>query len=202
MEVRVFRTQTQLRGWLERNHARRSELWIGFYRKGSGRSCVSYSDALDLALCFGWIDGVRKKVDEITYTNRFSPRTRRSVWSLVNIRRAEALIAKGAMHSSGLAAFAARTEQPSVLYTSEREIEAAFEPEMLRRFQNKKRAWAYFQSQAQWYRRTATHWVMSAKRPETRARRFAHLLERSATRADIGPGAESGKIARPIRRRP
>lgn len=197
MKPIVFRTHTALRSWFERHHALRSELWIGFYRKGTGRTCVSYSDALDIALCYGWIDGVRRKVDEITYTNRFTPRRARSNWSHVNIRRANVLIAKGDMQPAGLAAFNARSAERTSAYSFERQ-KAVLEPEMLRRFKAKKRAWAFFDAQAPWYRRTAAHWVVSAKRVETRESRFTKLVALCSAGRFIGPIAQGGKKPRSI----
>jgi uncharacterized protein YdeI (YjbR/CyaY-like superfamily) len=195
---RVFRTPVELYAWFDKNHAARSELWIGFYRKDSGRDCVSYSAALDIALCHGWIDGVRKKVDDITYTNRFTPRRPRSIWSRVNIRRVEALIASGDMRPAGLAAFHARDEAWSALYSFERRRPAEFDRPMLRRFRVEKRAWAFFEAQAPWYQRTVTHWIMSAKKPETRERRFAQLVERCAHQAFVGLVNQGGRRPRPV----
>jgi uncharacterized protein YdeI (YjbR/CyaY-like superfamily) len=181
-----FESGRQFRAWLERNHPTATEAWLSFYLKGAGLAGISYSEALDEALCFGWIDGIRKKQDERSYVIRFTPRQRRSTWSNVNIKRVEALLEAGRMHPAGLAAFAARTADNSGIYSFERGA-ATFPPELEAEFCRDATAWEFFQSQPPHYRRAAAHWVMSAKREETRARRLATLVADSAAGLRIGP---------------
>jgi len=182
MEVRFFATQAEAREWLEENHDKASELWVGFYKKGSGKTAATYAQVLDEALCFGWIDGIRKSVDETSYTNRFTPRRARSIWSAMNIKRARELFEMGAMAPAGLKAFNERDEERTMLYSFERENVSLGE-EYEQRFRDNKEAWAFFQAQSPSYRKTASWWVMSAKQEETRSRRLTTLIE----------GSEQGK---------
>ncbi len=152
---------------------------MGFAKKGSGRAGLTYPEALDEALCFGWIDGVRRSVDAERYTIRFTPRKPTSVWSAVNIARARELVAAGRMAPAGNAAFERRDEKRARLYSYER-ARVRLDHEYERTFRRNARAWSFFQAQPPWYRRTSTWWVMSAKREETRNRRFASLLDFSA----------------------
>lgn len=179
MTVRYFRSAAALRRWLAANHARARELWIGFYKKNSGRPSVTYPEALDEALCFGWIDGVRKRLDGERYVQRFTPRKPRSYWSAVNTTRATALIEKGRMTKAGLAAFDARDPQRTARYSFEREA-AAFPPALVRTFKANPKAWTFFEAQPPSYRRTLTWYVVSAKRDETKQARLAKLIEASA----------------------
>jgi uncharacterized protein YdeI (YjbR/CyaY-like superfamily) len=177
-KVTFFTSQTQFRTWLERNHAKAPELWVGFYKRRSGRAGITYRQALDEALCWGWIDGVRKGVDDISYTTRFTPRKPKSNWSLVNIDRARELTKRGQMTAAGLKAFDERDEDKARRYSYEQEspkLDRAYE----KRFRANAKAWGFFQSQPAGYKRTATWWVMSAKREETRMRRLATLIEDS-----------------------
>lgn len=178
-KLRFFRSSAEFRRWLDRNHARVQELWIGFYRKDSGQGGITYSEALDEALCYGWIDGIRKKLDESSFTNRFTPRKKNSIWSNVNIAHVERLTREGRMMPSGLAAYQAKDEKRSGVYSFERET-AALEPEMQSRFQKNPKAWKYFEAQPPYYRRLASWWVISAKRDETRKKRLADLITFSA----------------------
>jgi len=170
-----FRTPAQFRRWLEKNHAAVPELWVGFYKVGSGRGGLTYKEALDEALCFGWIDGVRKALDDEAFVQRFTPRTPKSYWSAVNIARANELQRAGRLHASGAAAFARRDKTPPARYSFERG-EAAFDAPFDKQFRANARAWAFFQAEAPWYRRVVTHWVTSAKKPETRQRRLDTLI--------------------------
>jgi uncharacterized protein YdeI (YjbR/CyaY-like superfamily) len=179
MKVTQFRDATALRQWLEQHHATAKELWVGFYRKGCGGTGVTYPEALDQALCFGWIDGIRKKVDEISYTNRFSPRTAKSVWSLVNIRRVGELTKLGLMAAPGIAAFNARDPKRSGLYSFENRP-TSLTPELEKTFKARKRAWAFWEAQPPGYRRMMTWFVMSAVKDETRRSRLATLVEACA----------------------
>jgi uncharacterized protein YdeI (YjbR/CyaY-like superfamily) len=170
-----FRTPAQFRRWLATNHAAVRELWVGFYKVGSGRGGLTYKQALDEALCFGWIDGVRKTLDDEAFVQRFTPRTPKSYWSAVNIARAKELQEAGRMHAAGEAAFARRDTTPPARYSFERE-QAAFDPPLEKQFRANPAAWMFFQAEAPWYRRVATHWVTSAKKPETRQRRLDTLI--------------------------
>ncbi len=174
MEPTPFRSSIQFRTWLLRNHAKRTELLVSCAKAGAGAG-LTYKQALDEALCFGWIDGVRRSIDEQCFCVRFTPRKPRSYWSAVNFRRARELEAEGRMHAAGLAAFRGRVErEPRYSFESKAR---ALAPELERRFRAQKRAWADFEGRPPWYRRTSSFWVMSAKQPETRARRFELLLE-------------------------
>ena len=184
MTPRFFRTAADFRRWLEKNHAQR-ELWIGFYKKSSGKGGITYREALDEALCFGWIDGVRKRLDEDAFVQRFTPRQANSYWSAVNIRRAEELVRAGRMHEAGLAAFGRRDASAAARYSFERR-HAALDHAAERQFRAAAEAWSFFQSQPPSYRRVATHYVTSAKRRETRQRRLEVLMRESAACKRIG----------------
>ena len=185
MEIRHFKDSAAFRRWLERNHGRATEIWVGFYRKASGRGGLTYREALDQALCFGWIDGIRKKVDEASYTQRFTPRTARSVWSQVNIRRVGELTKLGLMAPSGTKVFEARDPARSGIYSFENRPKK-LPPELERRFRNDRAAWEFFQAQPPGYRRIAIWFVMSAKRDETRLKRLAVLMDDSAHGRRLG----------------
>jgi uncharacterized protein YdeI (YjbR/CyaY-like superfamily) len=174
MDPTPFRSSARFRAWLQKNHGRRSELLVSCAKAGAGTG-LSYKQALDEALCFGWIDGVRRSIDETCFSVRFTPRKPKSYWSAVNIRRARELEAEGRMHAAGLAVFRGRVEREARYSFESRP--RALAPELERRFRAQKRAWADFQARPPWYRRTSSFWVMSAKQPETRARRFELLLE-------------------------
>ena len=178
-KLRFFRSTAEFRKWLTSNHTKADELWLGFYKKGSGRESLSYPEAVDEALCFGWIDGIRKSLDDVSYVNRFTPRRARSVWSSVNIGRVEKLIEEGRMTSAGLAEYEKRTPERSGVYSFERE-KASLPAEHERFFRSKKKAWEFFQSQSPYYRRMASWWVISAKKTETRDRRLKQLIADSA----------------------
>jgi uncharacterized protein YdeI (YjbR/CyaY-like superfamily) len=182
-----FATPAGFRAWLERHHADRTEVIVGFHRKASGKPSLTWSEAVDEALCFGWIDGVRRTVDATSYTIRFTPRTARSTWSAVNVAKVEALIAEERMTPAGLAAFERRDPARTAIYSHEQRTTATLEPAMERRFRADRDAWTWFQDQAPSYRRQATWWVISAKRPETRERRLDQLIEDSAAGRRVGP---------------
>lgn len=179
MRATFFKTPAHFRRWLEKNHASAPELWIGFYRKASGEGGITYHEALDEALCFGWIDGVRKRLDDDAYVQRFTPRTPRSYWSAVNIKRVEGLIAAGGMHAAGLAAYERRDKAKAEKYSFERR-NAALDPALEKEFRANKKAWAFFTAQPPGYRRLAAHYVTSAKREETRQKRLERLISDSA----------------------
>jgi uncharacterized protein YdeI (YjbR/CyaY-like superfamily) len=179
VEPTYFPTAAAFRRWLTAHHARERELLVGFHQVTSGHPGITYSEALDEALCFGWIDGVRKSVDAGRYTIRFTPRKRASYWSAVNTRRAEALIESGRMRPVGLHAFEARDREKTAKYSFEREA-MALTPAFERAFRAKARAWAFFSAQPPGYRRVATYWVMNAKQEPTRQRRLRQLIADSA----------------------
>ncbi len=180
MDPRFFATPADFRAWLEAHHADESELWVGFYKKGTRKQSLTWPEAVDQALCFGWIDGIRKRIDEERYTNRFTPRRPRSNWSAVNIKRVQELTALGLMRPEGLAAFEQRTDDRSGTYSFEQRGAVELGEEFEGLFRANMAAWDFFQSRPAGYRRTATWWVMSAKKEETRRRRLATLIEDSA----------------------
>jgi uncharacterized protein YdeI (YjbR/CyaY-like superfamily) len=184
--ARSFRTQKDFRDWLEKNHATEKELILRCFKVHAKHRGIGYKEALDEALCFGWIDGVRRSLDNDTFTQRFTPRKPKSNWSRVNIKRVQELEAEGRMRPPGLAAFGARDENKPAPYSFEAKqmtLDAAFE----KKLRANKAAWAFWQSQPPWYRRTATFFIMTAKRPETRERRFALLLDNAARGRKIPP---------------
>lgn len=183
MKPTFFASAAELRRWLRKHHSSAHELLVGFYRKEFRRG-PTYSEALDAALEFGWIDGVRRKLDAECYSIRFTPRRRGSIWSLVNIRRAQELVAQGRMKPPGLHAFRERDERKARRYSYERE-RARFDAPAEAALRANPRALAFFEAQPEGYQRTATFWIMSAKREETRSRRLAQLIERSAKGARI-----------------
>jgi uncharacterized protein YdeI (YjbR/CyaY-like superfamily) len=185
MRPTFFKKQADFRTWLEKNHDKKRELLVGFYKKASGKPSMSWPEAVDEALCFGWIDGVRRRVDDTRYTIRFTPRTTRSTWSAVNIKRAE-LKKRGLMLPAGIAAFEKRSEDRSRIYSYERK-NAALDPAFEKRFRANKKAWAFFESQTASYKRAAVWWVISAKREETRLRRLDKLIEVSSQGQAIPP---------------
>jgi uncharacterized protein YdeI (YjbR/CyaY-like superfamily) len=184
MKPVFFDSQAEFHRWLEQHHNTASELLVGFYKKQSARGAITYKEALDEALCFGWIDGVRKGIDAVSYTIRFTPRKPRSIWSLVNTSRARQLSRLGLMKPPGLRAFRARNEKKTRQYSYERH-RSVFDPALDAKLRANKRASAFFQSQPPGYQKIVTFWVMSAKRQETRERRLALLIERSATGARL-----------------
>ena len=177
-DVIFFESPEELRDWLDAHHETADELWVGYHRKATGRPTVSWPQAVDEALCVGWIDGVRYRLDEERHAQRFTPRRKGSIWSAINTKRAGELIAEGRMRPAGKRAFEARSPEKTAIYSYEREA-AAFTKEQQARFEADTAAWAFFQAQAPSYRRSITHWVSSAKRDETRERRFEKLLEDS-----------------------
>ena len=185
MRPRFFKTTDELREWFAASHDSATELWVGFYRKKSGKATITWSEAVDQALCFGWIDGVRKGVDENRYAIRFTPRKPRSNWSAVNIAKVKDLEKRGLMQPAGLEAFARRDEARSRVYSFEQK-NVVLDPSYEKRFKRRKGAWSFFSAQPPSYRRAATWWVMSAKKEETRLRRLETLIEDSAAERRIG----------------
>jgi uncharacterized protein YdeI (YjbR/CyaY-like superfamily) len=192
MNPTFFRGPSDFRKWLERNHAREDELWVGLYKKGSGKPSITWPEAVDEALCFGWIDGVRKSFAADSYVIRFTPRRPGSIWSAVNTKRAQELLRLGRMMPAGVEAFRRRDEAKTRQYSYERS-DAALTAEFERAFRRNQRAWRFFQSQPPGYRRIGALWVMSAKREETRLRRLAVLIADSAAGQRISPLRRSEK---------
>ena len=179
MKPKFFSTPQQFRDWLEQNHDRATELLVGFHKKDSGKKSITYPQALDEALCFGWIDGVRRSLDETSYTIRFTPRKSRSIWSNVNVRHVERLLKEGRMAEPGLKAYALRDPERTGIYAFENRPKE-FSPEFEKKFRANKRAWEFFQTEPPSIRKTCVFWVMSAKKEETRVRRLDQLIESSA----------------------
>jgi len=181
-----FATPALFRRWLEAHHQTADELIVGFYKKGSGRPSITWPESVDEALCFGWIDGVRRSLDDTAYTIRFTPRRPGSTWSAVNLRKVEALTAQGRMRPAGLAVHRKRDPAKADQYSFEnRQVTLA--PRYRDRIRANARAWAYFQARPPWYRRTAGWWIMSAKREATRERRLATLIDCSARGRHVPP---------------
>ena len=174
-----FSTPDRFRQWLVRNHERATELWVGYYRKDSGRPSITWPESVDEALCFGWIDGIRKKVDDESYKIRFTPRRTKSIWSAVNIGRVAVLTRERRMQPAGVAAFARREEYNSAVYSFENRASAKLTGADEREFHRDPAAWEFFQRQPAGYRRLAAWWVIRAKRPETRRKRLERLITQS-----------------------
>jgi uncharacterized protein YdeI (YjbR/CyaY-like superfamily) len=185
MNVTHFESSQHFRRWLVEHHDKSTELWVAFYKKASGKGGITYSEAVDEALCFGWIDGIKKRVDGLSYTHRFSPRKSKSTWSLINIKRVEGLIAAGRMTPVGQKAFEARVPHRMGIYSFEN-LPRELDPALQRQFKGNKLAWGFFQAQPPGYRRLANWWVMSAKKDETRQRRLDALVTESAKGLRIG----------------
>jgi uncharacterized protein YdeI (YjbR/CyaY-like superfamily) len=177
-EIKYFKTSSELRKWYKANHKNNSELWVGFYKKDSGKQSVTYPEALDETLCFGWIDGIRKRVDDEIYLIRFTPRKPKSYWSVVNIKKANALIKSGKMQEAGLKEFEKRDKKKSGSYSFER-AKVKFSPAFEKKFKSNKLAWKNFQAMPPSYQKPATWWVMSAKQEETRLKRLQLLISDS-----------------------
>jgi uncharacterized protein YdeI (YjbR/CyaY-like superfamily) len=192
MKPLFFPTPDDFRRWLAENHASAKELIVGFYRKGTGRPSITWPESVDEALCYGWIDGVRRKIDDESYSNRFTPRKSGSNWSLINIRRAQELIREGRMQPAGLKAFEARDPEKSGMYSFEQRTSAKLDPDAQAQFRANGKAWKFFQSQPPGYRKTAIYWVVSAKREETRAKRLKTLIDDSAAGLRIAMLRRSG----------
>jgi uncharacterized protein YdeI (YjbR/CyaY-like superfamily) len=182
---KFFRTPKHFRTWLARNHERADVLWVGYYRKDSGRPSITWPESVDEALCYGWIDGIRKKVDDISYKVRFTPRRKKSIWSAVNIGRVAVLTKEGKMEPAGIAAFARRDESRSHQYSFENRATARLSAEDEREFRRYPAAWKFFEAQPPGYKRLAAWWVIRAKREETRRARLERLIATSRARRRI-----------------
>jgi uncharacterized protein YdeI (YjbR/CyaY-like superfamily) len=193
MDPSFFASPTEFRSWLAAHHASETELLVGFFRRASGRPSITWDEAVDEALCFGWIDGVRRALDDEAYTIRFTPRRPGSNWSALNVRRVGDLEKRGRMTPAGRAAFEARAADPTGVYSFEQATPAELTPEEERDLRANAAAAAYFDARPPWYRRAALHWVVSAKRPETRARRLAQLIADSAAGRTVPPLTRPGQ---------
>jgi uncharacterized protein YdeI (YjbR/CyaY-like superfamily) len=180
-----FETPAKFRAWLKRHGSTETELVVGFYKLGSGRASMTWSESVDEALCYGWIDGVRTRIDQHSYKIRFSPRKPTSIWSAINIEKVKILQAAGRMTQAGLDAFARRREEKSRTYSYEQAKRAELEPEQVTEFQRNKKAWRFFKAQPRSYRHMTAWYVISAKRPETRKARLARVIEVSAGAARL-----------------
>jgi uncharacterized protein YdeI (YjbR/CyaY-like superfamily) len=179
MITTYFKSAAEFRVWLDEHSQEARELWVGFHKKVSGKPSMTWPESVDEALCFGWIDGLRKTVDGDRYMIRFSPRKPSSVWSAVNIKRAQELADQGRMQPQGIKAFHARRENKSGIYSYEQRGDQLVEP-YAEKLKKNKRAWAFFQAQPPSYRKAAGWWVVSAKKEETRLKRLETLIEDSA----------------------
>jgi uncharacterized protein YdeI (YjbR/CyaY-like superfamily) len=175
-----FSTQNDFRKWLEENHDKKTEIIVGYYKVGLGKTCLTWSESVDQALCFGWIDGVRRKIDEESYCNRFTPRRADSNWSAVNTAKVAELTAKGLMMPAGIAAYEKRKESRSGVYAYENEAKQLSD-EYEKRFKNSETAWNFFEKQANWYKKQMISWVMTAKQEATRQKRLEKLIAASAS---------------------
>lgn len=179
MQPTFFKKPSDFRAWLAKHHQTHKQLLVGFYKKDSGKPSINWPESVDEALCHGWIDGVRKSIDDVSYTIRFTPRRTTSIWSAVNIKRVGVLTAEGRMQAAGLRAFEARKEHKSEIYAFEQglvELPAVYE----KIFRKNKAAWTFFQAQPPSYRKTLIWWIVSAKQEKTRASRLDKLIEASA----------------------
>jgi len=177
MKPTFFADARAFRAWLAQHAGSSTELLVGFHKVGSGKPCMRWSESVDEALCFGWIDGVRRRIDDDTYSIRFTPRKPSSIWSVVNIAKMDALRAQGKMLPAGEAAFALRLEAKSGVYSHERSDVPELSEDELARFRREPAAWDYFEACPPGYRKTILHWITNAKRSETRAKRFDQLLQ-------------------------
>jgi uncharacterized protein YdeI (YjbR/CyaY-like superfamily) len=185
MKPTFFTSASELREWLEKNQDNADELWLGFHKKASGKKSITYKEALDEALCFGWIDGIRKTVNDTSYKIRFTPRRPKSIWSLVNTKRVNELIKAGRMKDRGLEVFKTRDPKRTGIYsfeTNPRELSAPLE----KKFRANKKAWDFFQNQPPGYKKTSIFWIMNPKQDETRSRRLEQLIATSAQSQRLG----------------
>jgi uncharacterized protein YdeI (YjbR/CyaY-like superfamily) len=185
-DVRFFASPDELRDWFDANHATADELWLGYHKKATGRPTISWSDAVDEALCVGWIDSIRYALDDERSAQRFTPRRKGSIWSALNVRKVAELTAQGRMRPAGLAAFDARDAGKTAIYSYERETAALTDDEVAHIRANGD-AWADWQRRPPSYKRNVTYWIASAKKPETRARRLDALVAACAAGEEVGP---------------
>lgn len=179
-----FPTQPAFRKWLEKNHDKEKEILVGFYKINTGKPSITWSQSVDEAICFGWIDGVRKSIDSESYCIRFTPRKAKSTWSAINIKKVEELTRQGLIHPAGLAAFSKREAHNSRIYSYEKEPSELTE-DFLKKFKANKKAWKYFQSRPASYQRTSIHWIMDAKQESTKIKRLEELIKDSENETKI-----------------
>ncbi|MFN2616138.1 MAG: YdeI family protein [Thermoleophilaceae bacterium] len=182
-----FASSEEFHDWLEENHESESELWVGFHKRATGRPSMTWSESVDQALCFGWIDGVRRSLGDESYAIRFTPRKPGSTWSKVNVAKMEALKRQGRVRPVGLRAYERRSERKTGMYSYEQPEPAELSGEYSRQLRANARAREHFESRPPWYRRAAAHWVMSATREQTRLKRLATLIECSERGQDVPP---------------
>lgn len=193
MDPVFFSNQHEFRNWLEKHHKTAKELIVGYYKIKSGKASMTWSESVDQAICFGWIDGIRRSIDDQSYQIRFTPRLKTSIWSAINIKKVESLTAKGLMHEAGLEIYTARKESKSKVYAFENE-EMRFSPELERIFKANKSAWEYFQALSSTYRKPSVMWVMSAKLASTRLKRLTELI------SDCAAGTNKWKHSKYIKK--
>jgi len=172
-----FADSQAFRTWLQKHHRTAEELLVGFYKRDSGKPSITWPESVDQALCFGWIDGIRRRIDDESYSIRFTPRRPRSVWSSVNIKRVQELEKLGLMRAAGKAAFAKRDAKKSRIYSYEQRFRTKLEPHHQHALEANEQAWSFFQAQPPWFQRQVTYWIMSAKAEETRLRRLQKLID-------------------------
>ena len=187
-QVAFFENSDELRAWLEVNHDKAPELWVGMYRRGTGKPSITWPEVVDQALCFGWIDGIRQGLDATSYANRLTPRRRGSTWSARNIQRLEELSRLSLVRPGGKAAFEARDEKRSRIYSYENRA-LDLDPKRAALFRADQPAWKFFESQPPSYRKTALYWVASPKREDTKDRRLKILIESSRNQKRVPPHA-------------
>ena len=190
---KFFATPAAFRSWLASHHETERELFVGFHKRESGKPSITWPESVDEALCFGWIDGVRKSLGADAYTIRFTPRRPKSIWSAINVKKVGELTKLGKMQPAGLRAFELRTAERTGVYSFERNQAARLSPAQAKALRSNRKAAAFFDAQPPWYRRTAIHWVISAKREDTRERRLGQLIRDSAEGRTIGPLTRPGQ---------
>ena len=179
MKVKHFKSPAEFRAWLEKHHATERELWVGYYKKSTGRPSMTWPESVEQALCFGWIDGVRRSVDEDSYTIRFTPRKATSIWSAINLRKVKELVESGHMRPAGLAIYEARRDKEHTGY-SMAALTTELDPKYAKLMRKNAAAWKFYQAQPPGYRKMVTHWVTSAKQEATRMARLEILMTHSA----------------------
>jgi uncharacterized protein YdeI (YjbR/CyaY-like superfamily) len=177
MKPKFFTSTSAFRAWLEQHHETSKELWVGFYKKRTGKPTITWSESVDVALCFGWIDGIRKTIDDASYMNRFTPRRPGSKWSAINVKKVKQLQKLGLMHPAGLKRFHERKDHAG--YSYEQRDSILMDSKFEKQFRSHKKAWEFFQKQPPWYKKVSVYWIMSAKQEETRVRRLRKLIETS-----------------------
>jgi uncharacterized protein YdeI (YjbR/CyaY-like superfamily) len=187
MKPTFFATAPEFRAWLEMRHDGAQELWVGFHKKSSGQASITWPEAVDEALCFGWIDGQRKGISEVDYATRFTPRKPSSIWSAMNVKRVEELREQGRMRAAGLEAFEGRRKDRSGIYSYEQRNATELDETQLRKFRANQKAWDFFQAQAPSYQKAAVWWVISARGEGTKLKRLARLIEDSEHRRTVPP---------------